>query len=858
MSKDLHKGKNIIPKLDEKKKNNITYTNEKTGKKKTKTKIGNEVLDNKEYSKRIGDYILLEELGQGTFSKVTKAIHLITSQQVAVKILDKEKIEDDIDIERIIREMEILKSIYHPNIVQMYENYSTIHNFYLMMELVGGGDLFDFINKNNYLSENIACHFFRQLISVLEYLNSLGISHRDIKPENILLDSYYQNIKVIDFGLSNYSKNNELLISSCGSPCYASPEMLSGNPYNGAGTDIWSSGIVLYSMLVGSLPFDDTELEKLYEQIKKGIFYIPSTLSLEAIDLIKRLLNVDPKRRIGIQEIKKHQWFNMGQNTLYRGINISKEDFPCNEYVVQFIMENFFKDDKNINHDLITNMIKKNTCNKYTSTYYLAKKNILRINDEETINKINLITRNVKLMKTIETSNEKGNSFDNNESKSKIKNRLLKILVEDDKEIEKKKEVNYGTIITAENYNKNRNYTDLNDNFLNYNNIKIINNDVSNIKKNLILNDKIRKDNKRNIEDNNYSSYTEKINKPKSIILPKGKKLSPTQYNKIKYFNKINTYNSHQKIKPKNRNMILYQTNNSNNSFHLLNLLMEGNELNKTKQSPLIHYKFSINTEPNKKKGVKENMLTGLLTSKVNYNSSINSEHDKARTIMKPRNNNTLKNDINNKDKNKKPKIYKHIVLYKRKIVNNSLEDNRSCGMNMKNTIVVDRRSKRVVRNDKNIKNPKRNQSIKIKKIIMSDSNTLMQKFSHQRNFSTSFKSKKIYNKTKFNNLHVHNINSSFLKKYFDVNITRRKSDNSHNKMNRFIQINDKFSFKKTFKVDSKLAKQMKKEYYICNNSQNVININMILRQNKNKYKNRNNNSVLSTESFKINTTPRI
>ena len=105
----------------------------------------------------------------GTFSKVTKAIHLITSQQVAVKILDKEKIEDEIDLERIIREIEILKNIHHPNIAQMYETYSTIHNFYLMMELVTGGDLFDYITLNSYLSENLSCRFFRQLIGVLEY-----------------------------------------------------------------------------------------------------------------------------------------------------------------------------------------------------------------------------------------------------------------------------------------------------------------------------------------------------------------------------------------------------------------------------------------------------------------------------------------------------------------------------------------------------------------------------------------------------------------------------------------------------------------------------------------------------------------
>ena len=346
------------------------------------TKEQREQKEKTEYTKKIGNYILFDQIGMGTFSKVTKAIHLITSQQVAVKILDKEKIEDEIDLERIIREIEILKNIHHPNIAQMYETYSTIHNFYLMMELVSGGDLFDFISEKSCLSENLSCHFFRQLISVLEYLISMGITHRDIKPENILLDENHESIKVIDFGLSNYCEDDELLGSSCGSPCYASPEMLSGNPYHGVKTDIWSAGVVLYSMLVGSLPFDDQELYNLYEQIKSGKFFLPSTLSLEAIDLLKRILQVDPKKRIGINDIKKHPWFNMEKTPMYRGINISKEKFPCNKDVVKFILNNYFSEDKVINFDMIVNMVETHACNKYTSTYYLTKINIWGIDDE--------------------------------------------------------------------------------------------------------------------------------------------------------------------------------------------------------------------------------------------------------------------------------------------------------------------------------------------------------------------------------------------------------------------------------------------------------------------------------------------
>ena len=323
----------------------------------------------------------------GTFSKVTRAFHLITEQTVAVKILDKEKIEDEIDIERIIRELEILKSIHHPNIAQMYETYSTIHNFYLMMEYVSGGDLFDYITSHNYLSEKKSCYFFRQIISVLEYLITLGISHRDIKPENILLNESHTQIKFIDFGLSNYCNQNELLHSSCGSPCYASPEMLSGRAYKGTTTDLWSAGIVLYSMLVGALPFDDQELHKLYDQIKVGKFYIPSTLSLEAIDLLKRILEVDPKKRINIEGVKNHKWFKLEENPMYKGINISIEHFPCDTKVVSYIIKNYFKDDKDISLNTFVKMVHLHECNKYTATYYLVKNNILGIEEKFKIRK---------------------------------------------------------------------------------------------------------------------------------------------------------------------------------------------------------------------------------------------------------------------------------------------------------------------------------------------------------------------------------------------------------------------------------------------------------------------------------------
>ena len=483
----------------------------------------NEEEDEKEYSKKIGDYILFEQIGQGTFSKVTRAFHIITEQIVAVKILDKEKIEDEIDIERIIREIEILRTISHPNISQMYETYSTVHNFYLMMEYVDGGDLFDYISDSCYLPEQKACFLFRQLISVMEYLSELGISHRDIKPENILLDKEHENIKVIDFGLSNYCMGHELLHSSCGSPCYASPEMLSGNPYSGSTTDLWSAGIVLYSMLVGALPFDDQELHKLYEQIKLGKFYIPSTLSLEAIDLLKRILQVDPNKRITINELKEHKWFNIESNPMYKGINIFYEHLPCDTKVVQFVIKKYFSDDQEISLYSFIKMIHMHACNKYTATYYLAKKYILKVEDK-------FVQRKTKKNK-IGENNEDNDKLANNNKDNKEKEK------EDRNEREKSKEniklnenkdnkediyikpidIKNGGINNNENISKeNNNKIDDNKNKKNDSEIKIIDNLEDNKKENNKLKEYNNTKNKkvintRNIKNDFYDSYNTNI-----------------------------------------------------------------------------------------------------------------------------------------------------------------------------------------------------------------------------------------------------------------------------------------------------------------------------------------------------------
>lgn len=173
-----------------------------------------------------------------------------------MKILEKHKIIEDVDVERVSREIKILKLARHPNIVQLYEIIETPRQLYLITEYVPGGELFDYIVANRRLKEEEACKFFQQIISGIEYLHELGIVHRDMKPENLLLDHAGQ-IKLVDFGLSNTYTGDETLRTACGSPCYAAPEMISGEPYHGSKVDVWSCGVILFAMVCGYLPFED-------------------------------------------------------------------------------------------------------------------------------------------------------------------------------------------------------------------------------------------------------------------------------------------------------------------------------------------------------------------------------------------------------------------------------------------------------------------------------------------------------------------------------------------------------------------------------------------------------------------------
>ena len=177
------------------------------------------------------------------------------------------------------------------------------------MEYVNGGELSDYIIAKRYLKEEEACRIYQQIIEAIDYLGKNGIAHRDLKPENILLDEN-RNIKVIDFGLSNTYKAGELLKTACGSPCYAAPEMIAGKLYVGHSADVWSSGIILYTMLCGHLPFEDRNANSLYKRILEDDFIMPRHITAAAKDVLRHVLVKDPLKRSSTSEILQHPWFN--------------------------------------------------------------------------------------------------------------------------------------------------------------------------------------------------------------------------------------------------------------------------------------------------------------------------------------------------------------------------------------------------------------------------------------------------------------------------------------------------------------------------------------------------------------------
>ncbi|KAM1023403.1 hypothetical protein ACFX13_045005 [Malus domestica] len=254
--------------------------------------------------RKVGKYEVGRTIGEGTFAKVKFAQNTETGESVAMKVLDRTTIIKHKMVDQIKREISIMKLVRHPYVVLASRT-----KIYIILEFITGGELFDKIVHHGRLSEGEARRYFQQLIDGVDYCHSKGVYHRDLKPENLLLDSL-GNLKISDFGLSALPEQGvSLLRTTCGTPNYVAPEVLSHKGYDGAVADVWSCGVILYVLLAGYLPFDELDLTTLYSKIEKADFTCPFWFPVGAKSLIHRILETNPENRIKIEQIRNDEWF---------------------------------------------------------------------------------------------------------------------------------------------------------------------------------------------------------------------------------------------------------------------------------------------------------------------------------------------------------------------------------------------------------------------------------------------------------------------------------------------------------------------------------------------------------------------
>ena len=489
----------------------------------------------------VEDYILKEDIGEGNFGKVKLGISKTTGEKYAVKIINKDQIKIKMK-NKIFRENEVITKFNHINVIFVFEIIEDPENYYIIMEYCKKGELFDYIVDRERLSEDEAAIFFYQLINGVEYIHSKGIAHRDLKPENLLLTKD-KTLKIIDFGLSHEFDGINLLKTKCGSPSYASPEILRGKPYDGFKSDIWCCGIILYAMVCGYLPFDGDTNKILFKNILKCEPEIPDYLNDYTQDLIIRILTSDPDMRITIDEIKRHRFY-------LRGKKLCRIDY-------KLIEKNVLKKRKNKSSFKL---------NEDDNTYFIAENN-LDFNDI----KKQIISREEKLINEIinETKNNKKEKKENREKKGKNK--------------EKIKEEN-NIINKIEEKNDINNKEDINNNIKEtLSNMTIRNslNDLNNPQRQSGYNNKVELNslNDSNINDNNKSdskkgSFKHFNNKNEMDEKFLGERLK-TNYENINVKNnnnmKLDSINNDkiEQIKtPKNKNINNYIDNNKKDKFN--------------------------------------------------------------------------------------------------------------------------------------------------------------------------------------------------------------------------------------------------------------------------------------------------
>uniref|UniRef100_A0A8C7YLS7 MAP/microtubule affinity-regulating kinase 3 n=1 Tax=Oryzias sinensis TaxID=183150 RepID=A0A8C7YLS7_9TELE len=311
----------------------------------------------------IGNYRLLKTIGKGNFAKVKLARHILTGKEVAIKIIDKTQLNPT-SLQKLFREVRIMKTLNHPNIVQLFEVIETEKTLYLVMEYASGGEVFDYLVAHGRMKEKEARAKFRQIVSAVYYCHQKNIVHRDLKAENLLLDAD-SNIKIADFGFSNEFTEGSKLDTFCGSPPYAAPELFQGKKYDGPEVDIWSLGVILYTLVSGSLPFDGQNLKELRERVLRGKYRVPFYMSTDCEGILRRFLVLNPAKRCSLEQIMKDKWINVGyESDELKPHTEPAEDFTDTSRIDVMVGMGFGRDE-------IRDSLVSHKYNEITATYLL-------------------------------------------------------------------------------------------------------------------------------------------------------------------------------------------------------------------------------------------------------------------------------------------------------------------------------------------------------------------------------------------------------------------------------------------------------------------------------------------------------
>uniref|UniRef100_A0A3Q1CJ75 SNF-related serine/threonine-protein kinase n=1 Tax=Amphiprion ocellaris TaxID=80972 RepID=A0A3Q1CJ75_AMPOC len=343
-----------------------------------------------------GLYDLDKTLGRGHFAVVKLARHVFTGEKVAVKVIDKTKL-DTVATGHLFQEVRCMKLVQHPNIVRLYEVIDTQTKLYLILELGDGGDMFDYIMKHEEgLNEELAKKYFAQIVHAISYCHRLHVVHRDLKPENVVFFEKQGLVKLTDFGFSNKFQPGKKLTTSCGSLAYSAPEILLGDEYDAPAVDIWSLGVILFMLVCGQPPFQEANDSETLTMIMDCKYTVPAHVSSACKDLIDRMLQRDPKRRASLEEIESHAWLqgvDPSPATKYNTPLVSHKNLSEEEHnsIIQRMVLGDIAD-----REAIVEALETNKYNHITATYYLLAERILREKQEKEVQTRSSSPSNIK------------------------------------------------------------------------------------------------------------------------------------------------------------------------------------------------------------------------------------------------------------------------------------------------------------------------------------------------------------------------------------------------------------------------------------------------------------------------------